>query len=299
VREECDLSIITINYNGVEDTCKMIESIPKEDFSTEVIVVDNASNNDEASEIERNFPNAVVIRSNENLGFAGGNNLGYNHSHGKKILFINNDTEFSSYGIKPLIERMESDGNIGIVCPKLKFFDKPRHIQYAGYTQLTKLTLRNRAIGYGEQDRGQYDNAGMTPYAHGAAMLVRREAIEKVGLIPICYFLYYEELDWSLMMHRAGYTIWYEPRTTIYHKESRATGRQSPLKAYYMARNRLFFAKRNKDVTYGIATIFYILIAILIKDVAGNILHNQQSLAQASLKGMKNFFTGRHRKQEQ
>lgn len=299
MREECDLSIITINYNGVSDTCKMIESIPTEDFSTEVIVVDNASNDDEASEIERRFPNAAVIRSNENLGFAGGNNLGYTNSHGRYILFINNDTEFGSSGIKPLIERMESDRSIGIVCPKIIFFDSPRHIQYAGYTPLTKLTLRNRAIGCGEEDRGKYDNAQMTPYAHGAAMLVRREAIEKAGIMPLCYFLYYEELDWSLMMHRAGYTIWYEPRTTIYHKESRSTGRQSPLRAYYMARNRLLFAKRNKDATCGIASIVYILIAILTKDVAGNILHNRQSLAQASLKGIKDFITGRNRKQEQ
>lgn len=296
MQAECDLSIITINYNGIDDTCRMIESIPQEGIATEVIVVDNASLNDEASEIERKFPYVVVIRSEENLGFAGGNNLGYKHSHGKKVLFVNNDTEFGLSGINPMIRRMEEDEKIGIVCPKIIFFDSNNTIQYAGYTPLTKLTLRNRAIGCGEKDMGQYANAHTSPYAHGAAMLVRREAIDKVGIMPECYFLYYEELDWSLTMTRAGFEIWYEPQATIYHKESRSTGRKSPLKLYYMSRNRLIFAMRNSDVTLGIASVAYVLMAILMKDVIGNIARNRASLAWASLVGIKDFIIGRKSK---
>jgi GT2 family glycosyltransferase len=103
-------------------------------------------------------------------------------------------------------------------------------IQFAGYTPLSSITIRNRAIGCGEEDKGQYDTPHPTPYAHGAAMMVKREAIEKVGLMPECYFLYYEELDWSMMMTRAGYDIWYEPACTIFHKESQSTGQNSPLR---------------------------------------------------------------------
>lgn len=298
MQKGCDLSIITINYNGVEDTCELIDSIPKEDFSIEVIVVDNASVRDEASEIERRFPHITTIRSDENLGFAGGNNIGYKHSHGRYILFINNDTVFGSSKIKPMMERMESNAKIGVICPKLVFFDSPHSIQYAGYTPLSRITLRNRAIGCGEQDNGQYNEARQTPYAHGAAMLVRREAIEKAGLMPECYFLYYEELDWSISIRRSGYEIWYEPLTTIYHKESRTTGQHSPLRAYYIARNRLLFSQRNVGAANKWASYTYITLAIMAKDVLGNVLQGHTQLAAASIEGIWDFLTGRTNKKK-
>lgn len=291
------MSIITINYNGINDTCKLIASIPQEDISTEVIVVDNASANDEASEIGRIFPHVTIVKSKENLGFAGGNNLGYRHSHGKYILFINNDTEFESSKIRPLIVRIDSDPKIGIVCPKIIFYKYPRLIQYAGYTPLSKITLRNKAIGFGEQDKGFYDKAHKTFYAHGAAMLVKREAIEKVGLMPECYFLYYEELDWSLMMRRKGYEIWYEPLTTIYHKESQTTGQKSALKTYYMSRNRLLFSQRNSHDASKWFSYVYILSAIIIKDFMRNII-SHPCLAMASIKGISDFIVGKTNKKE-
>ena len=89
-----ELSIITINYNGLHDTCELIETLPLEDESLEVIVVDNASKNDEATIIEQRYPQVKVIRSDQNLGFAGGNNLGIKAAQGNYLFFINNDTLF-------------------------------------------------------------------------------------------------------------------------------------------------------------------------------------------------------------
>jgi GT2 family glycosyltransferase len=91
LRPECELSIITINYNGLKDTCALIETIPFND-KLEVIVVDNASDNQEADQISSRFPHVKVIKSDKNLGFAGGNNLGIKASTGKFIFLINNDT---------------------------------------------------------------------------------------------------------------------------------------------------------------------------------------------------------------
>ena len=206
----------------------------------EVIVVDNASREDEATVIEKRYPQVKVVRSPQNLGFAGGNNLGIQAAHGKYLFFTNNDTllRHQTSDIRLLVSRLESDAKIGAVCPKIRFTWGNNPIQYAGYTPLSRITLRNRSIGFGEEDKGQYDMAHKTPYAHGAAMLVKREAIDKAGMMPECYFLYYEELDWSLMIRRAGFDIWYEPACTIYHKESQATGQQSPLRTYYITRNR-------------------------------------------------------------
>jgi hypothetical protein len=149
--------------------------------------------------------------------------------------------------------------------------------------------MRNRSIGFGEKDKGQYDTAHPTPYAHGAAMMVKREAIEKVGLMPECYFLYYEELDWSMIFTRAGYSIWYEPACTIYHKESQATGQNSPLKTYYLTRNRLLFVKRNIQGLRRYITYTYLLLVVAPRDICRYIMHRQLNLASATIKGIKNF----------
>ena len=291
MQNEYNLSIITINYNGLKDTCELIESLPLEDKSIEVIVVDNASKEDEAAIIANSYPQVKVIRSEQNLGFAGGNNLGIKAAQGKYLFFINNDVILKpqTSDIRHLISRLETDDKIGAVCPKIRFAWGDKPIQFAGYTPLSRYTMRNRSIGFGEIDKGQYDTAHSTPYAHGAAMMVKREAIEKVGLMPECYFLYYEELDWSKMFARAGYTIWYEPACTIYHKESQATGQNSPLKTYYLTRNRLLFVKRNIKGLRRYITYTYLLLIVAPRDICKYILHRQFNLASATTKGIFNF----------
>ena len=292
-------SIITINYNGIKDTCELIDSLPLEDKSIEVIVVDNASKEDEATIIANRYPQVKVIHSEKNLGFAGGNNLGIKAAQGKYLFFINNDTLISEKGkvksekfasaFQPLIERLKSSKKIGAVCPKIRFAWGDNPIQFAGFTPLSRYTMRNRSIGFGETDKGQYDTAHPTPYAHGAAMMIKREALERVGFMPECYFLYYEELDWSMMFTRAGYAIWYEPACTIYHKESQATGQNSPLKTYYLTRNRLLFVKRNIQGLRRYITYTYLLLAVAPRDICRYILHGQHNLASATIKGIINF----------
>ena len=166
------LSIITINYNGLKDTCELIDTLPLNDKTIEVIVVDNASTQDEATEIGKRYPQVKVIKSDKNLGFAGGNNLGIQAAHGKYLFFLNNDTLLPQpSSLSLLINRLASSDQIGMVCPKIKFSWGDHRIQYAGYTPLSKITLRNKSIGFGEQDNGQYDTPHPTPYAHGAAMM--------------------------------------------------------------------------------------------------------------------------------
>ena len=300
--EEKIISIITINYNGLKDTCELMETLPLDDTSIEVIVVDNASRQDEASVIEQRYPQVKVIRSSENLGFAGGNNLGIEASCGKYLYFINNDTLLSlqgnavantKHGMQPelryLVERLESDPQIGMVCPKIRFTWGDNLIQFAGYTPLSRVTLRNNAIGFNESDYGQYDTAHPTPYGHGAAMMVRREAIDKAGMMPTCFFLYYEELDWSMMIRRAGYTIWYEPASTIYHKESQTTGQASPLRTYYITRNRLFFVQRNSPLPWRFLSYLYLIFVAGLKAILKDLLRKRSDLARATLRGLWHF----------
>lgn len=295
MHQECELSIITINYNGLGLTCALLDSIPRRE-DIEVIVVDNASRDDEGAVIAARYPHVTVVRSQENLGFAGGNNLGIQAAHGKYLFFINNDTELSGQEreaeIAQLISRLKSHPGIGMVCPKIRFFQGNRPIQFAGYTPLSRITMRNRSIGFGEADQGQYDTPHPTPYAHGAAMLVSRETLQSVGLMPTCYFLYYEELDWSISFTRAGYEIWYDPCLTVYHKESQTTGQDSPVRTYYITRNRLLFARRNLSLVTRWLTYAYLLSIVALRDLLRHTLHRRADLAAGVVSGICDFIRG-------
>ena len=285
---EIEVSIITINYNGLNDTCALIETIPFNE-NMEVIVVDNASKNQEAEIITQQFPQIKVIKSNQNLGFAGGNNLGIKAAQGKYLFLINNDTVFKNFNIQPLINRLKSSPNIGIVCPKIRFTWANNPIQFAGYTPLSSITIRNRAIGFEEEDKGQYDSPHQTPYAHGAAMMLKREIIDKVGLMPECYFLYYEELDWSMRFTRAGYQIWYEPKCTIYHKESQSTGQNSPFRTYYLTRNRLLLVRRNPHEFNKTLAYIYLIGIVCLRDIVKYTLSARFDFLKATLQGIRDF----------
>ena len=298
--KECELSIISVNYNGLKDTCELMDTLPLDDTSLEVIVVDNASKDDEASIIAQRYPQVKVIRSEKNLGFAGGNNLGIKAAQGKYLFFINNDTllykkvEGEGWKVKgdmfrPLINRLESSPKIGAVCPKIRFTWADSPIQFAGYTPLSTITMRNRSIGFGEKEQGQYNTPHPTPYAHGAAMMVKREAIEKAGMMPENYFLYYEELDWSVMIRRAGYEIWYEPASTIFHKESQSTGQHSPLRTYYITRNRLMFVSRNVQPPIKYISYLYLMVLVGGRDIIKYALQGNGSLSRAVIKGIYHF----------
>ena len=283
-----DVSIITINYNGLEDTCALIDSIPFNE-NMEVIVVDNASNNQEAETIALRYPQVKIIKSKHNMGFAGGNNLGIQAAQGKYIFLVNNDTIFKDFNIRALIDRMESSSDIAIVCPKIRFTWGNHPIQFAGYSKLSRISVRNHAIGFNEEDHSQFDTAHPTPYAHGAAMLIRKDTIEKVGLMPECYFLYYEELDWSMMFTRAGYQIWYEPKCTIYHKESQATGQNSPLRTYYITRNRLLLVQRNPIEFNQTRAYFYLFGIVAMRDILKYSFSSRYDLLKATLCALRDF----------
>jgi len=120
-------------------------------------------------------------------------------------------------------------------------------------------------------------------------MMVKREAIERAGMMPEDYFLYYEELDWSMMIRRAGYEIWYEPAVTIYHKESQTTGQNSPLRTYYITRNRLLFVQRNNQSSEKVLTYMYLIFLVGSRDVIKYTAQGNFALTKAVLKGIKDF----------
>lgn len=240
------VSIITVNYNGGADTCEMIESLKQhENYPYELIVVDNGSASlEDYTLLKEKYPDVKVIRSDNNLGFAGGNNIGIQYATGNYLFFLNNDTIITRPILEILVKRLESNAKIGCVSPKTTFWPQSNKLQYAGATKMSYITLRNEFTGYMQEDDGRFDTPQETAFANGAAMMIRSVDLQKYGLMAEHYFLYYEELDWCAFMQKAGFSIWYEPQAVVGHKESASVGLQSPLQVYYHTRNRFVFAKR-------------------------------------------------------
>jgi len=275
------VSIISVNFNQSLVTEQFLLSIKlTNDYpEIEIIVVDNNSKINDVPAWKAKYPAIEFIRSDVNLGFAGGNNLGLKKAKGDYLFFVNNDTEFTPGLVQSLVDILERNPSVGTVSPKIRYFDQPDTLQYVGFTPMNYYTCRNFCIGQFELDKGQYDDqTGPTGYGHGAAMMVKREAIEKAGLMAENFFLYYEEMDWCDRIKKAGYEIWVEPRALIYHKESVSVGRASALKEYFMNRNRILFIRRNAPVAARL--FFYIYFVCLV--VPRNIL-------QYNRKGYKGF----------
>ncbi len=241
------VSLITINYNQAAVTCDLLESTRNLTYpNVEIIVVDNGSKEDPTEQIRQGaYPNVTVIVSPENLGFSGGNNLGIRHARGDYYFLLNNDTIVTPDLLEQLLKPFSQNPAVGVCCPKIRYFDQPNIIQYAGYHPLNEFTGRTWAIGLMEPDQGQHEQPGPTWFAHGAAMLVSREVLERAGSLDDSFFLYYEELDWSMRIRRAGFQIYYQPEALIYHRESMSVGKANTLKVYYHTRNRLWFMRRN------------------------------------------------------
>ncbi len=258
------VSIIILNLNQLKVTCEFLESTRKLTYPNyEIILVDNHSDEDPTSFLEEHYPDVRLIRNDQNLGFTGGNNIGIQAAIGEFYFVVNNDTEVTPDILERLLEPFYEDASIGMVSPKIRYFDKPNVIQYAGFREINPLTGRNTTVGKLEIDYGQHDRPGYTSYAHGAAMMVKRSVVEEVGMLPDIFFIYYEELDWSTQIKNKGYTIFYQPAALIYHKESITVGKESAFKAYYHNRNRILFMRRNfTRIQFAYFSIFLLMVII-------------------------------------
>jgi GT2 family glycosyltransferase len=286
------ISIITVNYNGLALTVELLNSIRNLSYKNlEVFVVDNASKESPQQYLAEHFPEVTCIRSDANLGFAGGNNLAARQAKGDFIFYINNDAEITEGCLEKLISLFEKRPKLGIVSPLICYFKESKDasndlIQYAGMTQMNALTARNSTIGEKTRDSGQYADAKPTAYAHGAAMMISRKATEKVGLMFEDFFLYYEELDWCERIRKAGFEIFVEPRARIYHKESATVGASSTLKTYYINRNRIYFMRRNYGGLGFVAFLVFLTFVAIPKNILTFILRGSFDHAKVFVKAI-------------
>ncbi|TCV08021.1 hypothetical protein EDC17_10497 [Sphingobacterium alimentarium] len=284
------ISFITVNFNGIQHTANLLETIFKQafEFPFEVIVIDNGSTQNEYDALKTMFPKIKGGYQTQNLGFAGGNNVGINLAKGKYFYFLNNDTLLPANAEKHLKAMMAFCADrpeVGGLSPKLIYKEPEGLIQFAGSTPLSRLSIRNKQIGYKIYDQGQFDQIREIPYFHGAAMFVPKAVVDEVGGLPSHYFLYYEELDWSCSITKY-YKLFYFPEASIVHLESVSTGIDSPFKTFYLTRNRLIFAYRQRKGIVRWLALIYLTFVVSIKSLSGYIIKAQNEHIKSYLKGL-------------
>jgi GT2 family glycosyltransferase len=291
------VSIITLNWNQTDITCQFLQSTRQLNYRNyEILVCDMGSDQDPTEYIlSQNYPNTKVLRSEKNLGFTGGNNLGIRQANGDFIFIVNNDTEVTPDLLEVLIEPFYQDPSIGVTCPKIRFYYRPKVIQYAGFNPINIYTGRTASVGSLQIDNGQFDTPGYTHGAHGCAMMVKKEVIERVGMFSEKFFIYYEEWDWSTRIIRAGYKIYYQAKGLIYHKESITMGKQSAIKVYYQTRNRILYMRRHTNFFQFVIFMTFFMLFTTPKAIFKYLFTKQFQHLKSFLKGVLwNFTTSKY-----
>lgn len=230
-------SVIICAYNGKDYLEPCLRSVlASRGVAFEVIVIDNASHDGSGGLVEKVFPQCILIRSAENLGFAGGNNLAIRAARAPFLVLLNQDTEVPPDWLAQLIAPFERDEKIGVVGCKLRYPDGK--IQHAGGVVWPNGNTDH--LGVNEADEGQWNEPGKRDYVTGAAMALRRATLEAVGLIDEGFWpAYFEELDWQMRIKAAGWHVHYEPTDGVIHHESKTLGVGSPRFVELYTRHRL------------------------------------------------------------
>ena len=245
-----NICIILVNYNGYDDTVECIKSIENSDYDNyKIILVDNGSK-DKNKILNDNYINnaADVIISEENLGFSGGNNLGIKYAQEKYdpeyYLLLNNDTVITKDTISNLKKGFDFDSKAGIITGKIYYFSEPKTIWAAGGKFNFNTGIADQPE-LGKIDDGvQYENTCEVSFATGCTMLISKQVINTVGYLEESYFLYAEDTDYCCRVLNAGFKIIYVGKALIYHKVSASTGKQSNMQQYYMFRNNCYIIKK-------------------------------------------------------
>mgnify|MGYP003331941202 CR=1 FL=1 len=219
--------IILVNWNGKNDTLECLSSLQKVTYTNfKVLVVDNASGDGSVEAIRKEFSNIELITNKENLRFSGGNNVGIQYAlnnNAELVLLLNNDTTVEPNFLSELITISEKNKNVGIVGAKIFYYTNKKRLWYAGGT-INFKTGMSKHRGIREVDTKKYDNVEEVDYITGCCMLLKREVVEKVGMLDESYFIYGEDADWCLRAKNAGYKLMYAPSAIVYHKVSVSSG---------------------------------------------------------------------------
>jgi hypothetical protein len=272
-------------------TVACVESLQHCTYSNlEIIVVDQASKDNSVELLKKQFPNIKLIANKVNLGFTGGNNLGMLNSTGDYFFLLNNDTEVEPGFLEPLIDALEADPSAGAASPLIRFYSDKNKIQYAGGPpKIDLIRGRNSWRGWMTDYPGNYITTESTTAAHGAAFLIKVKAAAEVGLLDDDFFIYFEELDWSLRIIKGGFTILFVPASEVYHKESMTMPKEHPFRVRLMTRNRILLSRKHLNAVVFFFSLMYASLISFPRNCVRYIIARNKELLKAYTKG---FYQG-------
>jgi GT2 family glycosyltransferase len=238
---------VVLNWNNLPDTFECVASVRDSDYaSLDIVVVDNASREDPTAAIRARHPEVGVLRTSANLGYGGGNNVGvtYAISNGADyVLLMNNDAILARDCLRRLVAALEAHPRIGMVTPRIFLYDRPSEVYWDGGT----LDWITGDMPHDSRTLPVDDDMLRSEWLNGCTLLIRVAAIRDIGFMDERYFLYYEDVDWSLRAKSREWILAVLPHAEAWHKVSRsAGGMANPAVRFYYLRNRYFCV-----TTYG------------------------------------------------
>jgi GT2 family glycosyltransferase len=263
-----DLSIIIVNWNTKNLLIQCLESIFRTagEVDLEVFVVDNGSTDGSGRAVKERFPDVKVIENQRNVGFARANNQALRISKGKYLLLLNPDAQVKGKVIEELISFMEAHSKVGISGVQLLNPNGSKQNSIANFPSLTTEFLNKSLLrrlfpkkfpGKEREDSEPIEVDSVI----GACLMVRRDALEQVGLLDEDYFLFLEETDWCYRMRRAGWKVYHVPQAEVYHFQGKSAEQEKKRAKVQYYRSRYHFFKKNR----GTWQWFVLLIGLLIK----------------------------------
>lgn len=292
------LAVILVNYNGKDYNEACIESVRanRTDDEVRIIVVDNASADDSLQVLRERYGDKEQIELAElddNYGFSYANNEGIRLAKAwgaDVVLLINNDTEVEKTMLAELLACAERHPD-SMIVPKIYYSDARRRIWSAGGS-VSPVVRKVRHIGLNEEDRGQYDEEKRIFFATGCCLLLPMQVIDRAGMLDERFFLYYEDTEYSFRLQELGIDIYYCPQAVMYHKVGASSkGEDSPLCAYYIARNWLLCNCLHMGRRYPLFLAYYVVnrtVCCLLW-----LLRGKGALVRATWRGIRDFHRGK------
>ncbi len=301
------VSVIILNWNGLNDTIDCLESLKQVDYPDfDIVVIDNGSSGNDAAVLAERYAGCIhLLGSSENLGYAAGINLGIryvqDHLDSAYVLLLNNDTLLDPAFLTLLVKAFQDDSAVGIAGPKVYYYDYPDRVQSAG-NRVNMYTGQITMIGNKQVDRGQFDNIERVDF-FAPCLLVSRALIDKIGLLDESYFCYWEDADYCTRARHAGYKVTYVPASKVWHRtpvKLKATDRE-PAKSktaaifpyYYITRNSwLFMRKHATKLQYTTFCLYFFTVNLVLMAGASLFYHRSVKLFGAFLAGIRDGLAG-------
>ncbi|MBX3240500.1 MAG: glycosyltransferase [Chitinophagaceae bacterium] len=281
------VSIITLNWNQTNATCKLLESINSLTYDNfEVLVCDMGSAVDPTFAITYgHYRNARVLHSENARGLTG-LNWAISQAKGDFILLLNNNSTVSANLVEELLAPFRENSALGATCPKVVSFHNHSLIHFAGYERMNLFTGKNRIIGHKKTDKGQYDTPSLIHGIYTGAVMIRKHIVENTGAFSENFFVYFNDSDISARILKKGYKIQYQPTALVFNKDVIRYSKKSPMHVYYTTRNRILSMRRNTTLfQFSVFMVFFIFMGIPLTTLKF-ILFGQFAHLQAFFKGI-------------